>query len=546
MAVDYKEEAKRRAAARYAGLLGRQDEMSAIPQNSLFGSISSGLESARDFGNKATVPDFIPYFGGTGVGDMIVGQSPEEVENWSYGNSPFDMPYQGTGGLLPRIKPNRQISLGDTLLVGADLTGVSAAAKPLAKAAIKGATPKAQEMLENTMRKTGLLSDAAPSGPRSVSDYGFDDRYGGTKTNTEKVKNLQYKTEQVGDLSENVNDTISIIDLANAGTPFITPMADRSDTAQLITEFKGVKLSRPVHLQGGQDYGFQMEGAVYANDPAVSKKLMEYAQYMKSRYGVDPVLMPHTMTPSGSDFATFSPELQMSWAYETLGSADKKRLDDLIKNKGFDVSVSEDIPGQFNANGDPKKRTVTKNFRIPDWAGINDSRSIEQMRNAPAELRKAIVTKLGANRTVVNADTAFGQEGLLSASEIRAGVSDMDQLNAIDGAFRNIGIMDLTGKITPSDHYSYPTNLPGEMRARLLESNITPYDIPGLITAGSKESGMGLDWVRQAIGRKDGSIVDPHNLIPNDQRSLNLNMVGGRFDENTLRYLENQGLLSKF
>jgi hypothetical protein len=57
---------------------------------------------------------------------------------------------------------------------------------------------------------------------------------------------------------------------------------------------------------------------------------------------------------------------------------------------------------------------------------------------------------------------------------------------------------------------------------------------------------MGLDWVRQAIGRKDGSIVDPHNLIPNDQRSLNLNMVGGRFDENTLRYLENQGLLSKF
>jgi len=542
VAVDYKEEARRRAIAR----LNRQAELTAIPQNSLLAMVGQGLESARGFGNKATVPDPIPLIGGQGVGDLMIGKAPEEFENLSYGNMPFDMPYQGTGGYLPRVKPNRQTSLADTVFLGESLFPVGVAAKAGAKSAIKGATPKAQEMLENTMRKTGLLQEMAPSGPRSVSDYGFDDRYGATKTGTEQVKNLQYKTEQIGDLSENANDTISIIDLANAGTPFITPMADRSDTAQLITEFKGVKLSRPVHLQGGQDYGFQMEGNVYANAPEVSKKLMEYAQYMKNRYGVDPVLMPHTMTPSGSDFATFSPELQMSYAYETLGSADKKRLDDLIKNKGFNVKISEDIPGQFTANGDPKKRTVTKNFKIPDWAGINNPKSIEQMRNAPAELRKAIVTRLGANRTKVNMDTAFGQEGLLSASEIRAGVSDMDQLNAIDGAFRNIGIMDLTGKITPSDHYSYPTNLPGEMRARLLESNITPYDIPGLITAGSKQSGMGLDWVRQAIGRKDGSIVDPNNLIPNDQRALNLNMVGGRFTEDTLRQLERLGLLNQF
>jgi len=546
MAVDYREEARRRAAARYAGLLGRQDEMSAIPQNSLLGSVSRGFESVRDFGNKATVPDFIPLFGGSGVGDMIVGQTPEEIENWSYGNSPFDMPYQGTGGLLPRIKPNRQTSLADTLFLGADLAGAGAVAKPLAKSAIKGATPKAQEMFENTMRKTGLLSDAAPSGPRSVADYEFDTRYGGgTQIGEEKVKNLRYQTEQIGDLSENVNDTISIVDLANAGTPFISPMADRSETAQLITNFKGMKLSRPVHLQGGQDYGFQMEGNVYANAPEVSNKLMEYGKYLKNKFGVDPVLMPHTMTPSGSDFATFSAELQMSYAYETLEAAGKKRLDDLIRNKGFDVKVTKDIKGKFKANGDPQTESVMKNFRIDDWAGINDPKSIEQMRKAPAELRKAIVTRLGAKQTKTNMDTAFGSD-LLSAAEIRAGVSDMDQLNSIDGAFRNVGVMDLAGKVTPSDHFSYPTDLPGEMIARLLERNLTAYDIVNLQTAGSKKSGFGMPWERQAVGRKDGSIVDPNNLLPTDQRALNLNMVGGQLNENSLRYLENQGLLSKF
>lgn len=175
MAVDYKEEAIKRSL----GLLAEKPaELTPITQNSLLAMVGQGLESARSFGNKATVPNFIPLIGGQGVGDLMIGQAPEEFENLSYGNMPFDMPYQGTGGYLPRVKPNRQTSLADTVFLGESLFPVGAAAKAGAKSAIKGATPKAQEMFEDTMRKTGLLREIAPSGPKGLesapqSDIGF-------------------------------------------------------------------------------------------------------------------------------------------------------------------------------------------------------------------------------------------------------------------------------------------------------------------------------------------------------------------------------------
>ena len=165
MAEDYKEKTLNRAIER----LNRQAELTPLSQNSLLAMVGQGLESARDFGNKATVPDAIPLIGGQGIGDLMIGQSPEEFENLSYGNMPFDMPYSGTGGYLPRVKRNRQTSLADTIFLGEGLFPVGAVAKAGAKSAVKGATPKAAEMLESAMRKTGGIIDVAPSGPRTVT-----------------------------------------------------------------------------------------------------------------------------------------------------------------------------------------------------------------------------------------------------------------------------------------------------------------------------------------------------------------------------------------
>lgn len=88
-----------------AGLLGGGSTMRAIPQDNLLGGLSSGLGAVRDFGNKVNVP----YLGG--MGDMFVGKSPEEIENWSYGNSPFQTTEMG----LPQIKEERKQGLVDAL-----------------------------------------------------------------------------------------------------------------------------------------------------------------------------------------------------------------------------------------------------------------------------------------------------------------------------------------------------------------------------------------------------------------------------------------------
>ena len=83
----------------------RQNKMQSIPQDKLLGGLSSGLGAVRNFGNKVNVP----YFGG--MGDMFLGKSPEEIENWSYGNSPFQSTEMG----LPQIKRERKQSLVDAL-----------------------------------------------------------------------------------------------------------------------------------------------------------------------------------------------------------------------------------------------------------------------------------------------------------------------------------------------------------------------------------------------------------------------------------------------
>lgn len=83
----------------------RQNKMRPIDQNPLLGKVSSVLGSAREYGNKVN----LPVFGG--LGDMFVGKAPEEVENWSYGNSPFQSTEMG----LPQIKRERKQSLVDAL-----------------------------------------------------------------------------------------------------------------------------------------------------------------------------------------------------------------------------------------------------------------------------------------------------------------------------------------------------------------------------------------------------------------------------------------------
>lgn len=81
-------------------------------QNENLGRLAEMLGSARDIGNEYKVPSWVPLAGGTGAGDLLMGKTPEEIENWSYGNAPMQIPEMSN---VPQFKRGRAQSLADAL-----------------------------------------------------------------------------------------------------------------------------------------------------------------------------------------------------------------------------------------------------------------------------------------------------------------------------------------------------------------------------------------------------------------------------------------------
>ena len=89
---------------RYAKGGSVENKMQAIPQNENLAALAEALSQGRDIANKVD----IPYLGG--VGDFLVGKTPEEIENWSYGNAPMQIPEMSN---LPQFKEGRGESFAD-------------------------------------------------------------------------------------------------------------------------------------------------------------------------------------------------------------------------------------------------------------------------------------------------------------------------------------------------------------------------------------------------------------------------------------------------
>jgi len=63
-------------------------------------------------GGRAGYPGVVP------LGQLLLGRAPEEVEEWSYGNSPFkDKPISGIGNLLPELQERRIQQVADALML---------------------------------------------------------------------------------------------------------------------------------------------------------------------------------------------------------------------------------------------------------------------------------------------------------------------------------------------------------------------------------------------------------------------------------------------
>lgn len=100
-------------------------ELKATPRNSALGAIADALMRARELGDKAKIP-----FTELGLGELVFGKTPEELNEWSYGNAPLRVAGRGTGSLVPQLKQGRAEQVADTMFT---LPG----AGPLAKASAR-------------------------------------------------------------------------------------------------------------------------------------------------------------------------------------------------------------------------------------------------------------------------------------------------------------------------------------------------------------------------------------------------------------------------
>ena len=149
------------------GILAQNsDRISAIPKNEAINSVADFVKEVRAVANRVTIPDFVPLLGDMGVGDLFIGQAPEEIENIAYGNMPFEI--TPMGDRIPRLKRNRKESFADAALLGVDATAVGV---PVAKAASAGVRKAGQVVDQNKelLRPVGSIQMSSDSSVDDIS-----------------------------------------------------------------------------------------------------------------------------------------------------------------------------------------------------------------------------------------------------------------------------------------------------------------------------------------------------------------------------------------
>ena len=143
--------------------------ISAIPQNRFLG----GMANFMKFLEKEK-PEFLPEsLDVMGLMRQLALPSSQTIENLSYGNSPFTMPPQGTGSMIPQVKTGRKPEVAD--LIGLISGGVPGA-KPVLDVGQKLSTD-AMNAYMKMIRETppiGAINPSAVMPPvPQKSDLGF-------------------------------------------------------------------------------------------------------------------------------------------------------------------------------------------------------------------------------------------------------------------------------------------------------------------------------------------------------------------------------------
>ena len=278
------------------------------------------------------------------------------------------------------------------------------------------------------------------------------------------------------------------------GRPYFTTMSDRTAAGGLLEGIGNKPLAHPIRLTGGQDYMRDDTGELWASAKGVVPDMVKTARQLEDQYGVPPVFMPWRMAPSGGDFAHMTGQTMLSWAAGNMPKVYKKQLD-----------------------ADMKKF-------VPDWAGIDDPKSLEQYGALPDTQRKSAMNML---------DVEYRNKGGISQTQARLAVSDQSQLLSPVSGFQNVGEVDLKrGVLEGAGNATYPSVLAGKYSGTL-DTDVTAMDLnPERYARALKKDGT-FD-----TGPQGPDFLDTRAA---PRRAMEVGYWGGLIDEPLLRSLSEKG-----
>lgn len=266
-------------------------DMRATPRNKLLGWISDRLESGKQFANRAQVPVL------GGVGDLLMGNTPEEISNWSYGDLPFEVPEESS---LPQPKTGeRAMNLVDVLgaapLIGAPIGLARMAARPLNSPQAMGALRRATEALGVPPNPYGGANVIKQRGGQWLSGSVEDSLRGlkhGATGRSGVVPLLDWNAEAVSGLPENVrkhlDENFGAYNIEQDG-PDIFNAARAADPNAYMQDWIDKQLTRYVKTDMAtpeDPIRALAERGVLHFDPQVDRD--QFAIASRKRAGVDP------------------------------------------------------------------------------------------------------------------------------------------------------------------------------------------------------------------------------------------------------------------
>ena len=371
-------------------------ELKPTPRHKGWGALSDLLRGGRDIANKADLPLVGP------VGDFALGKIPEEVNEWSYGNSPVQInPMAGrTASFVPEIKRGRKEGVADVLGSIGSPTG----RKALTAAALGG---------------------LAPSGVDAASYLAH------TALKPHPKVGTRFEREMVGKMAPKTPQRIEDIEGAS-----ITAMPwDQSSRGQRITSISDEKLPSPIITTGGQDYARDIQnieqGVGGASNLGIAKRIADRNEAAREAGLAGGgsgrvIMMPTTMGADSEFFSTMPADaLVQLLRGRNLGAKDIQKLNEMVRTS-------------------PVKKPGGTERPFGRFAGFEDPDFEEQMRiglgkGAPAgELRKAIagqLTKVGPQKMI-----GFNKQDLMNA------ITDPDLMGVGKGHMGNTLIEALRGR----------------------------------------------------------------------------------------------------